>query len=66
MKEIFKYGDHLILGASLIYIEPIKNYSFMATLLLMHLTLDYRKNGIKLGFSIGDHGLYLRFQIGLN
>jgi hypothetical protein len=66
MKEIFKYGNHLILGTSLVYIEPIKAYSFMATLLLIHLTLDYRKNGIKVGFSIGDHGLYFRFQIGLN
>ena len=66
MKRIFKYGDHIILGASLIYIEYTKIYTFMITLFLVHLTIDYNKESVRVGVSIGDHQLYLRLQIGLN
>jgi hypothetical protein len=69
MKEIFKLGNHIILGISLVYVEFIKSYQFMASFLLIHFIINYRigKNkSLKIGIRIGDHGLFTKLEVGLN
>ena len=66
MKEIFKYGNHIAGGISLTYLESLQIYSFMITFLLVHFNIDQGNGTLRFGFSIGDHGIYFRFQIGFN
>jgi len=61
-----KIGNHILLGASCIYLKEIKTYNLMLTLMLMHFTISVRNKGVRFSFSIGDHELFLRFSIGIN
>ena len=64
MKHIFKVGNHFLGGISLIYIEPIKVYSLLLTLLALHMTIDVLNYGFRIGFSIGDGEVFFKIQAG--
>ena len=66
MKDIFKIGNHLVGGISLAYMKNIGTYLFMITLLFIHLTISHSKGKIRFGISIGDHGLFLKLQVGID
>ena len=65
MECVFKIGDHCFSGASLYYIKPAKTYTLMITFCFCHISIDMKYLSTRLAFSIGDHEVFFRIQVGL-
>ena len=66
MIEVFKFGNHSILGMSGTYYKEFKTHQIIMTLAIFHLIIEIPKNGFKLGFQIGNHQLYAKIDIGID
>tara|TARA_R100000808_G_C2122485_1_gene133481 strand:- start:311 stop:511 length:201 start_codon:yes stop_codon:yes gene_type:complete len=66
MKEIFKFGDHIVAGISLYNIKVLKSYSFMITLLMIHFMIDHGDGSFRVGIGFGSDQIYVRFHVGFN
>tara|TARA_Y100000593_G_C4176240_1_gene269608 strand:+ start:111 stop:314 length:204 start_codon:yes stop_codon:yes gene_type:complete len=65
MKEIFKFGDHIIAGISLTQISLRRSISvLMITLFLVHLTISCNEKMFKIGIGVGSKELSIGLQIG--
>ena len=65
MESMFKFGNHFIGGISLMYIKPANTYTFLATFMLLHLTIDIMHYGLRVGFSVGDGEIFFKIQTGI-
>ena len=66
MIEIFKIGDHVTAGISTTYFKGLKTYQTIITLAIFHFIISIPKNGIRLGFQIGNHELHIKLSVGID
>ena len=65
MRSIFKYGDHIILGISMMYIKPAQTYTLMFTFFFIHLTIDFMNYGTRMGIGIGIKRMLFKIHAGI-
>ena len=66
MNDYFRIGDHLIGGLSLTYYKSIKSYMLLMTIFFVHFSLTFKKYDFRLGFSVGNSEINMKFSIGYN
>ena len=65
MKRLFKIGDHIFGGITLLYIKPAKSYTLMLTLFMVHLNISFVDFGFRISFSIGSNEIFFKVQSGI-
>jgi len=53
VEQIFKLGEHSIIGISFTNINSISTYTLLITIIGIHLSIDFMKYGTRFGLAIG-------------